>query len=323
MKAKLYSLLVLVFLALSGCTQPVSNLTAPQIPQNPSDIYTLTAHTQLNDTTVVPGSTVAYITIEGEQHEMEPSPSGGDIYQYEYTMPSDRSQAKFFYTIKYNVQENGLTRQKTATSQLYTLSVVNRYVITMEASRGPVGASIPVVGSGFTSYDKVVIGGVDAPTSYASPYSLSFEVPALPAGQDYEVDLHSGDNVFPMGLFHLDVSNLSVTPGSLEVASGDDTTLVVGMGLNAPGGGVPVDVLTDVPASVIMAPVVIPGGARTVSVKIKGGQPGEGSLHLNAPGFNGVIVPISVTPAVVPVAPPPAPVAAPVTPPPSHVVVGS
>jgi hypothetical protein len=306
MKAKHYSLIALVSLALAGCQQPVSNLTAPQIPQNPSGIYTLSCHTQLNDSYLVPGSTKAYVTLEGTQREMQPSPSGGDIYEYEYTMPSDRSDAKFYYTVTYNDQQNGLTRQKSVTSTLYTLSVVNRYVITMEATRGPVGAPIPVVGSGFTSYDKVVIGGVEAPTKYSSPYSLSFEVPALPADHDYAVELHSGDNVFPMGLFHLDVSNLSVTPASVEVASGDEAILVVSMGRNAPGGGVPVDVLTDVPASVIMAPVVIPGDSPSVSVKIKGGQPGQGNLHLNAPGFNGVIVPITVSPGA-PEAPPPAP----------------
>jgi hypothetical protein len=297
MKAKPYSLLLLALLALAGCSQPVSNLTAPQIPQNPSGIYTLTTHTQLDDDHRVPGSEKAYIEIEDARHEMQPSPSGGDIYEYDYTMPPDRAEAKYYFVITYDVLQNGLTRERTITSPLYTLNIVNRYVLTMEATRGLVGTVIPVVGRGFSKFDSIVIGGVQAPTTYASSNALSFVVPALPANQDYAVELHSGQNVFPIGLFHLDVSNLVVTPDSVDVASGDNTPLIIDMGQKAPDGGVPVDVKTDVPASVIMPEVVIPGGSRTVSVQIKGGQPGKGSLHLNAPGFNEVIVPIDVIPA--------------------------
>jgi hypothetical protein len=323
MKAKHYSLLLLSALALfglSGCSQPVTNLTAPQIPQNPSGIYTLSCHTQVDDDHVVKGSEQAFVTIEGTERQMAPSPAGGDLYEYEYTMPSDRSQAKYYYSVKYNVERDGITRQRVATSKLYTLNIVNRYVITMEATRGPVGATIPVVGRGFTKFDTVVIGGLEAPTSYASPNAISFQIPPMPGDHDYAVELHSGTNVYPMGLFHLDTTNLSVTPESLDFNSGDNAKLVISMGRPAPQGGVPVSVLTDVPSSVIMAPVTIPGGASTVSVTIKGGSPGKGTLHLNAPGFNGVIVPVSVIPAtapepIVPVftpPPPPPPAPAPV-----------
>lgn len=314
MKAKHYSLSLLAFalFALTGCNQTITNLTSSQIPQNPSGIYTLTTHTQVPVDHLVADSVKVYIEIEEAQHEMQPSPSGGDLYEYEYAMPSDRAEAKYYFTINYTTLENGLKQDHTTTSQLYTLSIVNRYVITMEATRGLVGSSIPVVGRGFSQFDSVVIGGIEAPTTYESPNSLAFAVPPLAAGQDYEVDLHSGSNVFPMGTFHVDVANLTVTPESVEVASGDSALLVINMGQKAPEGGVPVDVKTDIPASVIMAPVTIPGGSPTVTVKVKGGDAGQGSLHLNAPGFNEVIVPITVSPAAAPEpAPEPTPAPAP------------
>ena len=319
MKAKHYSLPILVFalFALAGCSQTITNLTSPQIPQNPSGIYTLSVHTSVNDDHLVPDSMKVFIEIEGTQQEMQPSPSGGDLFEYEYAMPSDRAQAKYYFTIYYTTQQNGLKQNHTITSQLYTLNIVNRYVITMEATRGPVGSTIPVVGRGFSSYDSVVIGGIEAPTTHDSVNSLTFSVPPLAAGHDYEVDLHSGSNVFPLGLFHVDVSNFTVTPANLEVASGDSALLVINMGLKAPDGGVPVDVKTDVPASVVMAPVTIPGGSPTVTVKVKGGQPGQGSLHLNAAGFNEVIVPITVTAAAAP-APAPEPIVTPPPAPPVH-----
>jgi hypothetical protein len=295
MKAKpIPTLALLLAILLAGCSQPITNLTVPQVPQNPSGVYTLTMNARITEPNVDTDSIGGFIVIEGAEHPMTKSPYGELMYEYDYTMPTDRAEAKYYFFLRYNVIENGLTHARVITTPVYTLDIVNRYVLTMEATRGPVGASIPVVGR-----------GIEAQTNYGSPNAVTFAVPPLPADQDYAVELHSGTNVFPIGLFHVDGSNLTITPASVELAAGDSGEIVVGMDLDAPGGGVPVDVETDVPASVIMPEVVIPGGARTVSVKIQGGQPGKGSLHFTAPGFNEVVIPVDIEPAAPP--PPPLP----------------
>jgi hypothetical protein len=65
--------------------------------------------------------------------------------------------------------------------------------------------------------------------------------------------------------------------------------------------------------------VLIPGGEKSVLVKVAGGTPGAGSLHISAPGFSQAVVPIKineapvlpvVTPAPAAVTPAPAPVEA-------------
>ncbi|MEM9227622.1 MAG: hypothetical protein AAGA45_06610, partial [Verrucomicrobiota bacterium] len=51
---------------------------------------------------------------------------------------------------------------------------------------------------------------------------------------------------------------------------------------------------TDSPQSIIMPEVVIPEGAKSVSVPMEGGIPGTGTLFVEAPGFNAIKVPVSV-----------------------------
>jgi hypothetical protein len=319
MKAKHIPLLAaLAFGAiLSGCTQPIINVTLPQAQENPSRIYTLTMNLRLNEPTVVPGSLEVVAVVEGVEHPMALLNYGEEFYEYEYTMPPDREEAKYYFQVRYDIRESGLIRHREEHTEVYTLNIINRYVLAMSATRGFVGSTIAVMGNNFTRLDHVVVGGTEAPTTYTSPNSLTFVVPALPDQQDYAVEVHSGSDVFPIGSFHIDTAALKVSPDSVEVNSGDSADVTFDVGQNAPEGGLAVQVLTDVPASVIMPPVVVPMGQSTVTVKVQGGVPGSGGLYVSSPGYNSLVVPIKVDPAPTP-APAPAPAAAPaVTPAPA------
>ncbi len=308
MKAKLFSFTVALVLSATflGCNHPVTNITLPQAAENQSHIYTLFVSARVNEHALVEGSIHAFITIDGVEHEMGLAPYGDRLYQYEYQMPGDRSQAKYFFSIRYQEKVETLIKDREQrSSETYTLNVVNRYVLAMEATRGPVGSVIPVVGRGFSRLDRIVIGGIEAPTSVASSNALTFTVPPLPAG-DYPVEWHSGTDVFQIGAFHLDGADLKVTPNSLELASGGSTQMTFDMGLPAPEGGLPVAVLTDIPASVVMPDVVIPAGQSSITINISGAAMGSGSLHISAPGFSQLEVPVKITEAVA--VPAPAPV---------------
>ncbi|HTB64125.1 MAG TPA: hypothetical protein VK737_11130, partial [Opitutales bacterium] len=124
----------------------------------------------------------------------------------------------------------------------------------------------------------------------------------------YPVEWHSGSAVTQIGGFHVDSSALTVTPTSLELASGDATSLTISMDQPAPDGGVPFAVLTDIPGSAVMpAQIIVNAGETSATVKIAGGAPGAGTLHISAPGIERAVVAIKVNPApVLPqVAPPP------------------
>lgn len=297
MKAKLIrtSTLLMLALAFTGCVEmTLSNLTPKRTPQNPSGIYTLTMKPEIRDANAIKESFKPYVVIDGERHPMRKSSMGSNVYEYEYAMPANRSQAKYYFVIDYLSNVKGTARERTETSQLYTLELVNRYVITMLSQRGPVGAVVPVVGRGFTKYDKIEVGGEIADTHYNSSNSLSFTVPALTAGRSYPVKLISGNGSMFIGEFLIDVGQLRVTPSSVEVMTGERTMLVFSTNNEAPASGILIDVTTDIPDSVIMPEVVITKGTRSVSVPLEGGTPGEGSLYIHAAGFKEVQIPVSV-----------------------------
>jgi hypothetical protein len=316
MKAK--HILIFAALALaaafSGCAHPIVNLTGPQVRENPSRIYTLTMNAREQDQEMVAGSLQAFIVIEGEEHEMSLLPYGDLMFEYEYAMPADRSEAKYYYILRWDdtTKSGMIAHREEKAPDIYTLDVVNHYVLGLQSSRGLVGSVIPVMGNNFRPTDHVVIGGKTAATTYASPNALTFVVPPLAPSENYDVELHSGSDVFPVDTFHVDIAQLTVAPAGIELNSGEFTQLVFTISETAPDGGLPIDVLTDVPASVVMPEVVVPAGQSSVSVKVQGGQVGAGTLHISPLGFNSVLVPIKVNPAVFVPAPTPAPAPAPI-----------
>ena len=128
-----------------------------------------------------------------------------------------------------------------------------------------------------------------------SENELRFTTPALPAGIDYPVKLIGGPHgALDIGNFRIDASTIGVSPSSLEIKSGDSSTLLFKIDYEAPEGGLIVSVKTNIPSSVIMPEAVISKGNKTVNIPIKGGVAGEGKLVISAPGYESVEVPIRV-----------------------------
>jgi hypothetical protein len=53
-------------------------------------------------------------------------------------------------------------------------------------------------------------------------------------------------------------------------------------------------VTTDIPASIIMPEVIIPGGQRSTSVTIEGGEPAQGNIFVEVQGYSEVILPVTI-----------------------------
>ncbi|MEZ5278273.1 MAG: IPT/TIG domain-containing protein [Opitutaceae bacterium] len=170
-------------------------------------------------------------------------------------------------------------------------TVVNRYALTLDVNRAPVGAKVSILGRGFTQADAVLVGGMPARTEFQSPTSISFYVPAVAPGQNHPVSLSSGLSV---GTLRVDPATVRVVPSSLDLASGASSMLIFSIPSPAPAGGMAIQVTTDVPDSVIMPEVIVPAGDRSVNVSIRGGTPGSGSIYVSAPGQSEIIVPITV-----------------------------
>jgi hypothetical protein len=280
---------------LSGCaTVTLTNLTPASLPGNPSSIYTFTLRVVSHSSAIPDGTIAPHIVLDGQNFPMHRSALGNDLYEFEYQLPPGRDKMAYYYLVDYNVKGNGLTTSGQQYTAVTTAEVVHRYVLSLESSRGPVGARVNILGRGFNAQDAVYLDDTPARTVFDSTTSLSFFVPALPA-RNYGVTLGTGTGSTPVGTFRIDPTELSVTPASLTLGAGEQQSLTFTLSNPAPAGGLLIEVATDIPESVIMPEVLVPEGQTGVTINVQGGKPGTGSLVLKGYGAGGEIsVPVTV-----------------------------
>jgi hypothetical protein len=281
---------------LSGCaTMTLTNLTPPSLPDNPSEIYTFTLRVTPKIHNIDEKSITPRIVVDGQSYPMVQSSLGDGIYEFDYQLPPGRTEVAYYYLVDYRVEGADETTGDEAYTGISQAQIVRRYVLSLEANRGPVGARIGVLGRGFTAQDTVSLGDTPARTVFESPTSLSFFVPALQPGNNYSVTLNSPAGNSPVGTFRVDPVNVTIDPSTLTIASGGQQPVTFTISTPAPPGGLLLDVTTDVPESVIMPEVVVPEGATSATVTVQGGRPGSGSLILKGYGEGQVTVPITVS----------------------------
>jgi hypothetical protein len=256
----------------SGCTSiALSNLTPASLPENPSEIYTFTLRVTPKNQVMIRSSITPHVIVDGQNFAMKRSSLGDDLYEFEYQLPPGRTEIAYYYLVNYEVEGS----QGPVAGESYTAiehaKIARRYVLSLEVNRGPVGSSISVVGRGFTPQD------------------------VIPAGKNYEVALKGQAGNSAVGTFRIDGANISVSPSSLTLASGERQSLTFTLATIAPPGGLLLDVATDVPESVIMPEVMVPAGETSVTVTVEGGRPGSGNLVLKGYGGSDVSIPVTVT----------------------------
>lgn len=297
-KSKFISALFCLFtLTFTACDLTVANLTSNSIPQNPSGIYTMSMEARIKNAMVDSESMTASIVIDGEVHPMTRSDIGKNIFDFDFKLPQGRDLAKYYYVVEYKMKSaDSKVRTINSGNNVYTFNLTDRYPVGLESNRAPIGTRIPLLGRGFTRYDKIILGNVEVDTQFLSDNQLVFVVPPLPAGRTYAVELAGADGNLFIDNFRIDKSTINVVPSAIQIGSGQVQRLLFKVDFEAPVGGLIVEVTTDVPAGVIMEEVIIPQGASTISIPVKGGVPSRGNLYVNVPGFDEVVVPVEVTP---------------------------
>jgi len=279
---------------LAGCESvTLTDLTPKSMAENPSHIYTFSLRVTPRASTI--SGIAPHIVVDGQNHNMKKSPLGEGVYDFEYQLPAGRDRLAYYFLVNYNVEgNNGQSQQETYT-QVESVQIVGRYVLSLEVNRGPVGARISVLGRGFTPQDTVNFSGTPARTVFESPNSLSFFVPAVEPGRNYQVKLTGNTGDSPVGTFRVDTSSVSVSANNLSLRTGERQPLTFTLPNPAPAGGTLLDVTTDVPESVIMPEVIVPAGQNSVTISVEGGRPGNGSLFLKGFGAGEVNVAVSVS----------------------------
>ncbi len=295
----MYACLSTIAFFATGCSS-LTNLTPDRVPENSSRVYTLTMSAYINDGSVVKDSLKPYVVIDEKIIEMSPVKDGNNIdriYEYDYTLPKGRKNAKYYFMVKYKVENNvsDTNKNREITSPtVYTLEPVSRYIVNMQNERGPVGSTITVLGRGFDKEDKINVGGVTADTEYLSRSTLNFTVPPLESGKTYDVELIGEKGEIWIGAFRVDTAVMAVSPESIKLAGGEIVTMIFNIGFTAPKGGYPIDIKTNIPSSIIMDEVVVPEGQSSVSVMVKAAAAGKGALYVNGLGFNEKVISVEV-----------------------------
>ncbi len=297
---------------LSGCnTTAVTNLTPNSLRANPSHIYTISARIKPRVANYVPGTVLPSIIINSQRYRMTKSPLGEDIFEFDYQIPAGQTELKYYFEYTYQVRNNGVLSTREDYTQVHQSTIVGRYVLSLEAVRGPVGARVSIVGRGFTPSDVVHFDGTPVRTVFESGSAVSFYVPSVEANRNYRVTIGGDLGQAEVGTFRVDgvgggVSAptavgggqtggaLLVNPTALSLKQGQKVNLTFTTPVAAPAGGLLIDITTDIPESVIMPEVIVPAGANTVTVSIEAGRAGEGSLFCTGIGVRELVIPVTV-----------------------------
>ncbi|GAB1489111.1 hypothetical protein MASR2M8_15630 [Opitutaceae bacterium] len=280
---------------LTGCDEVrITNLTPTSLPENPSQIYTISARITTHTPGYIQGSLQPRIVVDGQNFAMQRSPLGADIYEFDYQVQPGRGELAYYILAPYKVEYNGAVTQREVYTGVSRVSIVGRYVLSLEVNRGPVGARVSVLGRGFSPQDVVYFDNIPARTVFESANSMSFFVPAVDANRNYRVQLSSAAGTSVVGTFRVDASSLSVFPTSLLLRTGESQALTFTLPSPAPTGGLLLDVTTDIPDSVIMPEVIVPAGSTSVTINVQGGRPGNGNLYLKGFGVGELTVGVTV-----------------------------
>lgn len=293
-KKTITGLCVAVMLATTGCEVTLTNLTPRSVPANPSRTYTLSASVDARNSDIARESMAMSVVVDGDRRPMKASMVTPNVFEYDYRMPAGQKAARYYYILDYDLVNRSTARPRQVTSELQELTPQDTYIVLMDLSRAPIGAVVTLSGRGFSPTDTVLIGNVEADTEFQSANAISFRVPALTAGRDYQVAVRTREGVYDVGPFRVDATDIQVYPTAVSVKVGQKTLLVLTIPFDASSGGIVVDITTDIPRSVAIPPVTIPSGSSSVSIPVEGLVAGKGILRVQARGFRSIDVPVWV-----------------------------
>jgi hypothetical protein len=266
----------------------VKNETPKIIQQNNSNVYPISIEVRNTRSKVIPDSYSASIVIDGKRHKM--AKMGKTSFTFNYEPSGGRHKTSYYFDINYI--SDGIL--KTYTSEIYQLSITNRYVVGFECNRGRPYTQVSLLGRGFADGDTVEIGGVFCDTEFVSPNVLKFIVPFLEGGRNYRAVLYSNNGDIGLGDFLIDAAKINVEPASVALKSGERQIFTISSDIDAPEEGLPLEITTDIPESIIMHDVTIRSGEKSANVLIGGGEPGIGTLFIEAPGFEECRIPVTI-----------------------------
>lgn len=287
-------LAVLGLFLLAGCDMTLTNLTPSTLADNPAQVQTLSLRVKRSAAAIQKETITPYVVVDGKSYKMHRSPLSDELWDFDYQVPANAEEIRYYFLVQYKVDSSGYFIDREKYTEVAQARIARRYVLSLDVTRGPIGARVAVLGRGFTPQDVVYFDGVAARTIFDSPNSLSFFVPAVEPNRNYRVSLNSSSGNSPIGTFRVYGSSVQVFPTALSLKPGERQSVTFSLQQPAPQGGLLLDLTTDVPESIIMPEVVIPAGQSSVTIPVQGGKKGNGSLFLKGFGEGEITISVSV-----------------------------
>ena len=313
-----------IFYPARGLT--ITKLNSTHFPENPSGKYRLSCLLEKHTSGLSNEDLKVEVVIDGKSHLMEPSLADPSIYQYDYSLPPNRSTARYYFAAEYKVRGSlGLTKIYRVNTDIDDFKLLNRYIINLAANRAPVGAEVAILGSGFDGRDQVLLGNIKAKTKLYSPYHLAFIVPALDPNTVYPINVSGPSGSLKVAPLLVDISEIKVSPQAVFLEVGKSRTLTFTLKKSNVGGQLHLKALTNIADKIAMGEIYFSTGQTISEVDIFAQSAGEGFILIQCPGFKEVRIPVKIASSqgtipsqLKPLPPPQAGQANPPPPPPSQ-----
>ena len=295
-KSKISSCLGFVgLLCLPGCSPTLTNVTPSVTQRNASNLYRFTVHSKVSENQVIANTFKPTLVIDGTSYPLKQEDFNKNFFCFDHFIDNARSEVAYYFCLEYDRNNHGKICSKVEKTPLSKMLIQDRYVVSLNMERASISSEVRILGSGFSDKDRVLVGDFNAETQLISENVLAFYVPSVMSGKSYPIwvyDNHS-QKIF-VGNLLVDKASLFCDVDSLELEEFDTVNVTISTNCKVPENGLDVQVMTDIPDSIIMPEVKIPGGMDSVSVDIQGSAAGKGNLYISAMGYNELVVPVNV-----------------------------
>ena len=128
--------------------------------ENPSQIYTFSLRVTPRNTIRLRVVIRRSIIIDGQNHPDEEEPAGRGHLRFRISAPARPRPHRLLLSRQLpRSRATAPPRRRRAYTEVETVQIVRRYVLSLEVNRGPVGARISVLGRGFTAQDAIHFNG--------------------------------------------------------------------------------------------------------------------------------------------------------------------
>ena len=119
---------------LVGCESvTLTDLTPRSVAENPSQIYTFTLRVSKRSNTITGISPT--IVLDGRSFPMRTGSVGEGLYEFEYQLPAGRDRVAYYFLVNYNIEGNNVQTPGEAYTQVETVQIVRRYVLSRSEER--------------------------------------------------------------------------------------------------------------------------------------------------------------------------------------------